>query len=199
MISFARQTKSGRQSFLSAWYRIANENIILCFLFLQTSISRFSIAKKLFRNAKKHVYLYCEQMISYVLSLLLCIDYSSRVFYRWRSYVYVASELYQKKSQGCRYICRNTPTMVARNNHRSLVIILLRDEPNHEMNSLVFRETMMTHLLLWGNANAVKESRKSAVSIPFRKVSRDLCSTFRCCDSTGLPRIHIFCRSPPPH
>ncbi|HCT64233.1 MAG TPA: phage portal protein [Lachnospiraceae bacterium] len=29
---------------------------------------------------------------------------------------------------------------------------LLHDEPNMEMTSFVFRETMMTHLLLWGNA-----------------------------------------------
>ena len=31
---------------------------------------------------------------------------------------------------------------------------LLHDEPNPEMCSFVFRETMMTHLLLWGNAYA---------------------------------------------
>ena len=31
---------------------------------------------------------------------------------------------------------------------------LLHDEPNSEMTSFVFRETMMTHLLLWGNAYA---------------------------------------------
>ena len=31
---------------------------------------------------------------------------------------------------------------------------LLHDEPNPEMTSLVFRETLMTHLLLWGNAYA---------------------------------------------
>ena len=29
---------------------------------------------------------------------------------------------------------------------------LLHDEPNSEMTSFVFRETLMTHLLLWGNA-----------------------------------------------
>ncbi|MCR0502932.1 phage portal protein [[Clostridium] innocuum] len=29
---------------------------------------------------------------------------------------------------------------------------LLHDEPNPEMSSFVFRETLMTHLLLWGNA-----------------------------------------------
>lgn len=31
---------------------------------------------------------------------------------------------------------------------------LLHDEPNAEMSSFVFRETIMTHLLLWGNAYA---------------------------------------------
>ena len=31
---------------------------------------------------------------------------------------------------------------------------LLHDEPNPEMTSYVFRETLMTHLLLWGNAYA---------------------------------------------
>ena len=32
--------------------------------------------------------------------------------------------------------------------------LLLHDEPNPEMSSFVFRETLMTHLLLWGNAFA---------------------------------------------
>ena len=31
---------------------------------------------------------------------------------------------------------------------------LMHDEPNPEMSSFVFRETLMTHLLLWGNAYA---------------------------------------------
>ena len=31
---------------------------------------------------------------------------------------------------------------------------LLHDEPNPEMTSFLFRETLMTHLLLWGNAYA---------------------------------------------
>ena len=34
------------------------------------------------------------------------------------------------------------------------LFFLLHDEPNPEMTSFVFRETMMTHLLLWGNAYA---------------------------------------------
>ena len=35
-----------------------------------------------------------------------------------------------------------------------LLYLLLHDEPNPEMSSFVFRETLMTHLLLWGNAYA---------------------------------------------
>lgn len=31
---------------------------------------------------------------------------------------------------------------------------LLHDEPKFEMTSFIFRETLMTHLLLWGNAYA---------------------------------------------
>lgn len=31
---------------------------------------------------------------------------------------------------------------------------LLHDAPNHEMTSFIFRETLMTHLLLWGNCYA---------------------------------------------
>lgn len=34
------------------------------------------------------------------------------------------------------------------------IYFLLHDEPNPEMTSFVFRETLMTHLLLWGNAYA---------------------------------------------
>lgn len=38
---------------------------------------------------------------------------------------------------------------------------LLHDEPNPEMTSFVFRETLMTHLLLWGNAYAqIVQKRK---------------------------------------
>lgn len=35
-----------------------------------------------------------------------------------------------------------------------LLYYLLHDEPNPEMSSFVFWETLMTHLLLWGNAYA---------------------------------------------
>lgn len=36
----------------------------------------------------------------------------------------------------------------------NVLYTLLHDEPNPEMTSFVFRETLMTHLLLWGNAYA---------------------------------------------
>lgn len=36
----------------------------------------------------------------------------------------------------------------------SKLYFLLHDEPNPEMTSFIFRETLMTHLLLWGNAYA---------------------------------------------
>ena len=36
----------------------------------------------------------------------------------------------------------------------SPLYFLLHDEPNSEMTSFIFRETLMTHLLLWGNAYA---------------------------------------------
>ena len=44
---------------------------------------------------------------------------------------------------------------------------LLHDEPNPEMSSFVFRETLMTHLLLWGNAYAqIIRNGKGEVQIP---------------------------------
>lgn len=44
---------------------------------------------------------------------------------------------------------------------------LLHDEPNPEMTSFVFRETLMSHLLLWGNAFAqvVRNGRGQAVAL----------------------------------
>ena len=49
---------------------------------------------------------------------------------------------------------------------------LLHDEPNPEMSSFVFRETLMTHLLLWGNASGkvVYEPKGSepADNVPFK-------------------------------
>ena len=35
---------------------------------------------------------------------------------------------------------------------KHLLYRLLHDEPNPEMTSFVFRETLLSHLLLWGNA-----------------------------------------------
>ena len=43
--------------------------------------------------------------------------------------------------------------------------LLLHDEPNPEMSSFVFRETLMTHLLLWGNAWSDSKSQKGAYKI----------------------------------
>lgn len=44
---------------------------------------------------------------------------------------------------------------------------LLHDEPNPEMTSFVFRETLMTHLLLWGNAYAqiIRNGKGEAVAL----------------------------------
>ena len=44
---------------------------------------------------------------------------------------------------------------------------LLHDEPNPEMTSFVFRETLMTHLLLWGNAFAqvVRNGRDEVIGL----------------------------------
>ena len=44
---------------------------------------------------------------------------------------------------------------------------LLHDEPNPEMSSFVFRETLMTHLLLWGNAYAqiIRNGKGEVVSL----------------------------------
>jgi len=44
---------------------------------------------------------------------------------------------------------------------------LLHDEPNPEMTSFVFRETLMSHLLLWGNAYAqiIRDGRGRVVAL----------------------------------
>ncbi|WP_434533498.1 phage portal protein [Arcanobacterium hippocoleae] len=44
---------------------------------------------------------------------------------------------------------------------------LLHDEPNLEMTSFVFRETLMTHLLLWGNAFAqvIRNGRDEVIGL----------------------------------
>ncbi len=49
--------------------------------------------------------------------------------------------LYQRNTEGGKEKAINHP-----------LYRLLHDEPNPEMSSFVFRETLMTHLLLWGNA-----------------------------------------------
>lgn len=75
---------------------------------------------------------------------------------------------------------------------------LLHDEPNPEMTSFVFRETLMSHLLLWGNAYAqvVRNGRGQAVALypllPSKmEVSRAangelLYTYYRDADETGL-------------
>ena len=55
--------------------------------------------------------------------------------------------------------------------------LLLHDEPNPEMSSFVFRETLMTHLLLWGNAYAQvirngKERVNSITATPGQRMKR---------------------------
>lgn len=44
---------------------------------------------------------------------------------------------------------------------------LLHDEPNPEMTSFVFRETLMSHLLLWGNAYAqiIRDGRGKVIAL----------------------------------
>ena len=44
---------------------------------------------------------------------------------------------------------------------------LLHDEPNPEMTSFIFRETLMTHLLLWGNAYAqiIRNGKGEVISL----------------------------------
>lgn len=49
--------------------------------------------------------------------------------------------LYKYNSDGSKQMATDHP-----------LYFLLHDEPNPEMTSFVFRETLMTHLLLWGNA-----------------------------------------------
>ena len=51
--------------------------------------------------------------------------------------------VYQYRSDGGKERITNHP-----------LYYLLHDEPNPEMTSFVFRETLMSHLLLWGNAYA---------------------------------------------
>lgn len=45
--------------------------------------------------------------------------------------------------------------------------LILHDEPNQEMSSFVFRETLMTHLLLWGNAysQVIRNGRGEVIAL----------------------------------
>ena len=57
---------------------------------------------------------------------------------------------------------------------------LLHDEPNPEMSSFVFRETLMTHLLLWGNAYAqiIRNGKGEVVALyPLKMCIRDSSET----------------------
>lgn len=75
---------------------------------------------------------------------------------------------------------------------------LLHDEPNPEMTSFVFRETLMSHLLLWGNAYAqvVRNGRGQAFALyPLLPSKMDvsraangelLYTYYRDADETGL-------------
>ncbi len=64
--------------------------------------------------------------------------------------------VYRYNSQGGKEKALNHP-----------LYFLLHDEPNPEMTSFVFRETLMTHLLLWGNAYAqiIRNGRGEIVAL----------------------------------
>jgi len=64
--------------------------------------------------------------------------------------------LYENNSEGGREVLRRHP-----------LYRLLHDEPNPEMTSFVFRETLMSHLLLWGNAYAqiIRNGRGNPVAL----------------------------------
>ena len=51
-------------------------------------------------------------------------------------------------------MCTNTKTEERELVYDHPLYYLLHDEPNPEMTSFVFRETLMSHLLIWGNAYA---------------------------------------------
>ncbi len=64
--------------------------------------------------------------------------------------------VYQYRSDGGKERITNHP-----------LYYLLHDEPNPEMTSFVFRETLMSHLLLWGNAYAqiIRDGRGRVLSL----------------------------------
>lgn len=65
------------------------------------------------------------------------------------------------------HLYRHTPTGGKEKADDDPLYFLLHDEPNTEMTSFVFRETLMTHLLLWGNAYAqiVRNQRGSIIGL----------------------------------
>ena len=69
--------------------------------------------------------------------------------------------------------------------------LLLHDEPNPEMSSFVFRETLMTHLLLWGNAYAqiIRNGKNEVVALyPLMPISA-------ADELNGRPRKKPGCRT----
>lgn len=88
------------------------------------------------------------------------------------------------------------------------LFFLLHDEPNPEMTSFVFRETLMTHLLLWGNAYAqiIRNGRGEVTALyplmPNRmRVDRDETGRLyyeytRYGDENGVSRCEIVKLSP---
>lgn len=75
---------------------------------------------------------------------------------------------------------------------------LLHDTPNSDMTSFSFRETMMTHLLLWGNAYAQIIRRGNTISelwplnLTFVKVDRELEMNKLICRYTGGQKEVVF-------
>ena len=64
------------------------------------------------------------------------------------------------------HVYKYTETGTAKATEHPLYTIL-HDEPNPEMTSFVFRETLMTHLLLWGNAYAqiIRNGRGEVIAL----------------------------------
>lgn len=65
---------------------------------------------------------------------------------------------------------------------------LLHDEPNPEMSSFVFRETLMTHLLLWGNAYLQHLAVYSRSRIPDKAIPQEQIEEGLDLLSSRLPR-----------
>ena len=65
---------------------------------------------------------------------------------------------------------------------------LLHDEPNPEMSSFVFRETLMTHLLLWGNAYAqiIRNGKGSYSTLSFNADRMRLIGILEICTTPTL-------------